>query len=475
MDLEAEALAERYAPTSGTPIAELGCVRPTHVGQPSARTAAVGLQFGIPLHATTVTVVNSAQVTLGPGRIVLLLGPSGSGKTTALGQIERQFAGGCLVQRITFPQDVAVIDRIAPWATLGEALSLTAACGLGEARLWLRPFAELSDGEKFRARLARAIALHARGAAAAPLLCDEFCSTLHRRVAKAVAFCLRKIVTRRGLSLVVGCSNEDVINDLQPNVIVQLTGGGRCTVEERTVRPGKPFTGRSRLRIEPGGKRDYDAFAAMHYRTSDELGFVDKVFVMRERRGREPLGIVVYAHAPLELKLRNEATEGLFSRDAARLNRSLRILRRLVIHPDVRGCGLGHYLVRKTLPMVGTEYVECLAAMGEFNPVFEKAGMRRIGQYDASPERQAALDQLRVMDVDAMSREFPTLVCRSRSVRLIVSRVVQAWYAGTTGGGENRVARQSPQLLAQTFRGLVGSKPVYYLWRRRNGGAGSEM
>jgi len=459
----------RNAAQSGTRQAELGCVRPTRVGQPSARTAAVGLQFGIPLHATTVTVVDSARVTLGPGRIVLLIGPSGGGKTSALGQIERQFAGGCMVQRVTFPLDAAVIDRIAPWTTLGEALSLTAVCGLGEARLWVRPFEELSDGEKFRARLARAIALHARGEAAAPLLCDEFCSALHRRVAKAVAFCLRKIATRRKLSLVVACSNEDVIPDLQPDAVVRLTGGGRCAVEERTVRASKPFTGRSRMRIEPGSKRDYDAFSAMHYRASDELGFVDKVFVMREGRGGEAVGIVVYAHAPLELKLRNEATEGLFSRDAARVNRSLRILRRLVIHPDVRGCGLGHYLVRRTLPLVGTEYVECLAAMGEFNPVFEKAGMERIGQYDLSRDRQAALAQLREMDIDPTSREFPMLVCRRRSVREIVSRVVHAWYAGTTGGGGRRVARQSPQLLAQTFRGLIGSRPVYYLWKRSRG------
>jgi len=445
---------------------EIGCVRATRVGRPSSRTAAVALQFGVPLQATTTTVVESARVAIGPGRIVLLAGPSGGGKTTALAAIDRRFAGGCMVQRVSFPQDVAVIDRIAPWATLGEALSLTAACGLGEARLWVRPFAELSEGEQFRARLARAIAQHARGEAAAPLLCDEFCSVLHRRVAKAIAFCLRKLVTRRKLAIVVACSHEDIITDLQPDTLVRLTGRGRCVVEERPVRMSKPFSVRARLRIEPGGKRDYATFAAMHYRASDELGFVDKVFVMREGRGGEPLGIVVYSHAPLELRLRNEATGRMFSRNPHRVNRSLRILRRLVVHPDVRGCGLGYYLVRKTLPMVGTEYIECLAAMGEFNPVFEKAGMQRVGRYDVSPERQAALDALRAMDVDPMSRAFPILVSRRRRVRKIVAGVVRDWYAGTTGGGDRRVARQSPNLLAQTFRGLIGSRPVYYLWHR---------
>lgn len=104
--------------------------------------------------------------------------------------------------------------------------------------------------------------------------------------------------------------------------------------------------------------------------------------------------------------------------------------------------------------------------MGEFNPVFEKAGMKRVGQYEIPPKSKAALDALRALEVDPNSREFTMHVCRKRQVREIVSRVVYDWYAATTAGAECRVERQSPQLLAQTFRGLIGSRPVYYLWKR---------
>ena len=161
-----------------------------------------------------------------------------------------------MVQRVSFPPDVAILDRIAPWATLSEALSTLTSCGLGEPALWLRPFEGLSEGEKFRARLARAIALHSRGDAAAPLVCDEFCASLHRRAAKAISFCLRKLVTQRCLSVVLACSNEDVIADLQPDVIVWFRGRGRCEVEERNVRPKRPPSFRRRLCIKPGSKRD---------------------------------------------------------------------------------------------------------------------------------------------------------------------------------------------------------------------------
>ena len=463
---------ERAGARGGRKDAEAGegldirCDRRIELGRSSRRTAMVGIQFGLPLFDRLATVVESARVRIGPGRIVAIVGPSGSGKSSALGQISRQSDGGCMVQRVTFPAEAAIIDRVAPWGDLSEALGLLTVCGLGDANLWVRRFVTLSDGEKFRARLARGVAQHSRGAAVGPLMCDEFCSSLHRRVARAISFGLRKLVKRRGLALVLACSQEDVIADLQPHAIVRLLGRGRCEVEQREVHAGRGFSLRRRLKIEPGRKVDYDAFAAMHYRATDELGFVDKVFVMREGAGGEPLGIVVYAHAPLELRLRNEATGSWFSRNPGRVNRSLRILRRLIIHPDVRGCGLGHYLVKKTLSEVGTKYVECLASMGEFNPVFERAGMQRIGQYEMPKKRQAVLDELEAMGVDPNGRDFPMHVSRRRLVREIVARVVFDWYSGTTGGGAKRVQRQSPHMLAQTFRGLIASRPVYYLWRR---------
>jgi len=382
--------------------------------------------------------------------------PLSNGRGSVLGALN--------IQHIEFASNCAIIDQIAPHEELADAASNLTACGLGEPGLWLRPFEALSDGEKFRARLARAISTCENST---PLLCDEFCSGLHRRVAKAIAHNLRKLATRRGLCVVLACSADDLTGDLDPDCVVRFSPGGDCEVEERTplVIPVPSF--RRKLRIEPGTKSDYDNFASMHYRGTDELGFVDRIFVLRDGDAGDLLGIVVYSHAALELALRNQATKGWFSKNPQRVNRHLRVLRRLVIHPDVRGCGLGHYLVRKTMPRLGVAYVECLAAMGEFNPVFERAGLARIGQYDAPSGPRTALEALRLMDIDPQSPQFAIDVARKPAVRAVVAEAVADWYAATTAGKEHRVDRQSPDFLARTFRGLIGVRPVYYLWRRR--------
>ena len=179
----------------------LTCTRQPRNVALSAKVAGVALQFGIPATATERTILDSVRVRLGPGRIILFQGPSGSGKSTALEMIARQCSGGCSVQRVRFPAQRSVIDSVATDQPLPRVLELLAACGLGEAPVWVRSAQDLSDGQRFRASLARGIGLHARSSSVAPLICDEFCAGLHRRVAKAIAYNLRKLTQRHALSL----------------------------------------------------------------------------------------------------------------------------------------------------------------------------------------------------------------------------------------------------------------------------------
>src|SRR5262249_39007335 len=155
----------------------------------------------------------------------------------------------------------------------------------------------------------------------------------------------------------------------------------------------------------------YVTFRAMHYRSRDSLGFVDKVFVIRDPRD-DLLGIAVYAMPPIELSARNHATDGRFVRNPHRLNREMRILRRLVIHPDIRGCGFGHWLLRHTMPQIGTRFVECMAAMGAVHPVFSRAGMSCVARLAQPRGRMALLQRMRRLGCDAYSRRFAESINR---------------------------------------------------------------
>lgn len=438
----------------------------------SSRAVDVALRFGLSLEPRTVTVVEPTRIPLSPGSIVAIVGPSGSGKSSVLralrDRLDRVYID---VSAILFNPCSCVLDEIAPTGTLSEALEILSACGLAEARLWLRRFDELSEGERFRARLAKAAAMSIRMYRPAPILCDEFCSALHHRAARAVAFGVRKLAWRYGLCVVTAIHDDDVFPDLQPDIVIRLSGAGHRTMEQRASRR-RPFSLRARLRIDHGRRQDYEPFAAMHYRDTAELGFVDRVFVLRGpadagSSGSDLLGVIVYAHGPLELALRNEATGGRFVRRPDRLNREVRIIRRLVIHPDVRGCGLGRWLVRRTLPLVGTRYVECLAEMGEINPVFEKAGMSRIGRCPLPARSATVLTELRKLGADPLSPDFAIRACRDLQVRELIRRFVTMWYESTTGGGRGRTLRQTPVLLARLFRGIIAQRPVYYLWERK--------
>ena len=437
----------------------------------SPRIVEICLRFGVPLILPARSIARNLKVNLAPGTLTLITGPSGAGKSLLLAEIGRQIPTSRHVGRLPFPLDVSVLDGVSPTRDVYEALSILTTCGLGEPMLWIRKFDSLSDGEQFRAKLARAISLQQRARIRSPLLVDEFAAILHRRIAKAIAFNLRKLVTQQRISLVVATSHDDLERDLQPDTIIRL-GNEQPVVETADTKASKRVHRRrapsfaGRLHIERGSLRDYRHFGAMHYRQRDNLGFIDRVFVMREGTARTPLGIVIYGRPVLELTLRNRATGGRFVRNGKRLNRELRVLKRLVIHPDVRGCGLGHWLVKRTLPLAGTRFVECLAAMGAINPVFDRAGMRRIGVVQPPASLSRAVARIQKAGVDPVGADFVWHVCRRPSIRRIVADTVFDWYRATTGGGEQRVEKQTSSALARTFRQLAGSQPVYFLWAR---------
>lgn len=148
-------------------------------------------------------------------RIGLIVGPSGAGKSTVLHEfwaasIARPYEG--------WHDDRAIIDELG--SDVRDAASLLTAVGLGSPPAWLRPFHTLSNGEQFRAGLARELASDAPY-----IVLDEFTSVVDRTVAQVASHAIQKALRRGSKRLVAATCHFDVIPWLQPDWVYRPDTG----------------------------------------------------------------------------------------------------------------------------------------------------------------------------------------------------------------------------------------------------------
>ncbi|MBK8157998.1 MAG: ABC transporter ATP-binding protein [Rhodospirillaceae bacterium] len=149
-------------------------------------------------------------------RLGVIVGPSGAGKSS-LGQ---RLWGQDSVYTPDWP-DAPIIDAVAPGAAFDDVTAALAAVGLGSVPTWLRPYRVLSNGERFRADLARLVA-----GDVTRVVVDEFSSVVDRQIARVGAMAFGKAWRRRpvGQALLLSC-HYDIIDWLQPDWVLDLKDG----------------------------------------------------------------------------------------------------------------------------------------------------------------------------------------------------------------------------------------------------------
>jgi hypothetical protein len=141
----------------------------------------------------------------------LIVGPSGAGKSS----IARQLFG----DRYEVPlewTDRAVIDDFAADRGMEDITGVCQAVGFNTIPAWMRPFAVLSNGEKFRVELARRLL-----ELGDPIVVDEFTSVVDRQVAQIGSHAVQKYVRRHKRKFVAVSCHYDIVDWLQPDWIFE--------------------------------------------------------------------------------------------------------------------------------------------------------------------------------------------------------------------------------------------------------------
>lgn len=244
-----------------------------------------------------------------PWSIGCIVGASGSGKTTIAREIfpEMKFHEG-----FKWPRDKPVIEGFPEEISAKDICAAFNAVGFSSPPSWLKPFHVLSNGQKFRAELARAMITDRQG-----LIFDEFTSVVDRTVAKigsaAVAKAIRK--GNRPPFVAVSC-HFDIIDWLDPDWVFDVS---EMRFEWRARRRFPEI----KLEIH---RCDFQAWATFreHHYLSHSFHRAAEVWVAFLEDRPVALGAAMHFPHPKEKNFKKE--------------------HRVVVLPDFQGVGIGNRL-----------------------------------------------------------------------------------------------------------------------------------
>ncbi len=139
-------------------------------------------------------------------QIGLIVGNSGTGKSTIAKQLYADYVNKEYVYSAK-----SVIDDMPKNKTVDEIEKMFYAVGFGSVPSWLKPYSVLSNGEKMRVNLARALLNDDF------VVFDEFTSVVDRIVAQTACIAVNKAIHKTNKKFIAVTCHNDVAEYLQPD------------------------------------------------------------------------------------------------------------------------------------------------------------------------------------------------------------------------------------------------------------------
>ena len=141
-------------------------------------------------------------------KLGVIVGSSGSGKSTLL----KKFG---VEEQPTWNPDKSVISH---FESPADGINRLSSVGFNSIPSWYKPYHVLSNGEKFRADLARKLKTGA--------VIDEYTSVVDRTVAKAASVALSRYIKNNDIEgVVLSTCHHDIVDWLEPDWVLNTDTG----------------------------------------------------------------------------------------------------------------------------------------------------------------------------------------------------------------------------------------------------------